>query len=70
MAEDFSNYWTAVLFFKHPNGSYHRVPVTPVQPLLGGSNGAQGGLTVYYTQYDLTRDNLAQQAIKSFQPVS
>lgn len=70
MAEDFSNYWTAVLYFKHPNGSYHRVPVLPVQPLLGGSNGAQGGLTVYYTQYDLSRDNLKQQSITAFKPVS
>ncbi|KAF2119194.1 hypothetical protein BDV96DRAFT_642233 [Lophiotrema nucula] len=69
MAEDFSNYWTATLYFKHPtNGSYHRVPVVPVQPLLGGSNGASGGLTVYYTQFDLSKDNLKQQPIKSFQP--
>ncbi|KAK1763301.1 hypothetical protein QBC33DRAFT_598426 [Phialemonium atrogriseum] len=69
MSEDFSNYWTAVLYFKHPtNGSYHRVPVIPVQPLLGGSNGAQGGITVYYTQFDLSRDNLAQQPIKAFPP--
>jgi hypothetical protein len=28
-SEDFSNYWTAVLFFKAPNGSYHRVPQVP-----------------------------------------
>ena len=70
MSEDFSNYWTAHLYFKHPtNGSYHRVPPIPVQPLLGGSNGAQGGLTVYYTQFDLMRDNLQQQPIKSFPPV-
>lgn len=70
MAEDFSNYWTAQLYFKHPtNGSYHRVPAVPVQPLLGGSNGAQGGLTVYYTQFDLNKDNLKQQPIKSFPPV-
>ncbi|KAK3303011.1 uncharacterized protein B0T15DRAFT_538815 [Chaetomium strumarium] len=68
MAEDFSNYWTAVLYFKHPNGSYHRVQPAPVQPLLGGSNGAQGGITVYYTQFDLTRDNLKQQPVKSFPP--
>ncbi|KAI0838462.1 hypothetical protein F5Y06DRAFT_287196 [Hypoxylon sp. FL0890] len=69
MSEDFSNYWTAHLYFKHPqNGSYHRVPVIPVQPLLGGSQGAQGGLTVYYTQFDLTRDNLNQQKIKAFPP--
>jgi hypothetical protein len=69
MAEDFSNYWTAQLYFKHPtNGSYHRVPTVPVQPLLGGSNGAQGGLTVYYTQFDLNKDNLKQQPIKAFPP--
>jgi hypothetical protein len=71
MAEDFSNYWTATLYFKHPqNGSYHRVTPTPVLPLLGGSDGAVGGLTVYYTQFDLSRDNLKQQAIKAFPPVS
>jgi hypothetical protein len=46
MAEDFSNYWTAHLYFKHPtNGSYHRVEPKPVSPLLGGSQGAKGGLT-------------------------
>ncbi|PVH96941.1 hypothetical protein DM02DRAFT_644490 [Periconia macrospinosa] len=69
MSEDFSNYWTAVLYFKHPtNGSYHRVPVVPVQPLLGGSQGATGGLTVYYTQFDLSRDNLKQQSVTTFKP--
>jgi hypothetical protein len=69
MAEDFSNYWTAVLYFKNPtNGTYHRVTPIPVQPLLGGSNGAQGGLTVYYTQFDLSRDNLKQQPVKAFPP--
>ncbi|KAF1994730.1 hypothetical protein P154DRAFT_612810 [Amniculicola lignicola CBS 123094] len=69
MSEDFSNYWTAHLYFKHPtNGSYHRVPVLPVQPLLGGSQGAQGGITVYYTQFDLSRDNLNTQKITVFKP--
>jgi hypothetical protein len=69
MANDFSNYWTAALYFKHPtNGSYHRVPNLPVQPLLGGSNGAKGGLTVYYTQFDLNKDNLASQPITTFKP--
>ncbi|KUJ07611.1 uncharacterized protein LY89DRAFT_725727 [Mollisia scopiformis] len=68
MAEDFSNYWTAHVFFKHPNGSYHRVPNLPVSPLLGGSNGAVGGITVYYTQHDLSTDNLKQNAVKTFQP--
>jgi hypothetical protein len=69
MAEDFSNYWVAHMFFKDPkNGTYHRVMPKPVQPLLGGSNGAQGGLTVYYTQFDLSRDNVARQPIKAFPP--
>ncbi|KAK3361147.1 hypothetical protein B0T24DRAFT_114986 [Lasiosphaeria ovina] len=69
MSEDFSNYWTAVLYFKHPtNGTYHRVPVLPVQPLLGGSQGASGGLTVYYTQFDLNKDNLKQQKVTAFKP--
>jgi len=71
MSEDFSNYWTAQLYFKHPtNGSYKRVPTIPVQPLLGGSNGATGGLTVYYTQFDLSRDNLKKQPITAFKPVT
>lgn len=69
MAEDFSNYWTATLYFKHPtNGSYHRVQPIPVQPLLGGSDGAKGGLTVYYTQFDLSKDNLAQNKVTAFPP--
>ena len=46
MAEDFSNYWTAVMYFKDPkNGSYHRVPPVYIGP---GQNGAQGGLTGEY----------------------
>jgi hypothetical protein len=46
-AQDFSNYWTAVMFFHHKNGSYHRVP----QVGNGGPQGAlvqKGGLDVYY----------------------
>ncbi|RAR01291.1 hypothetical protein DDE82_006632 [Stemphylium lycopersici] len=27
--EDFSNYWTAAMYFKHQNGSYKRVPIYP-----------------------------------------
>lgn len=71
MSEDFSNYWTAALYFKHPtNGLYHRVPVMPVHPLLGGSEGVEGGLTVYYTQSTLFKDDLEHQKVKSFPPVS
>jgi len=45
--QDKSNYWTAVMFFKHKNGSYHRVP----QIGNGGPQGAlvnNGGLDIYY----------------------
>ncbi|KAL0950420.1 hypothetical protein HGRIS_010373 [Hohenbuehelia grisea] len=45
-SEDFSNYWTAVLYFQHQNGSFKRVPQLPGQ-LLGNANG---GMTVYYLQ--------------------
>jgi hypothetical protein len=70
MAEDFSNYWVAQLYFKDPkNGTYTPVSVSPINPaIFAEERGAIGGLTVYYTQYDLSRDNLAQQKIKSFQP--
>ncbi|KAK5651967.1 hypothetical protein OQA88_11510 [Cercophora sp. LCS_1] len=45
--EDLSNYWTAVMFFKHKNGSYMRVPQTG----NGGPQGKlinDGGLDIYY----------------------
>jgi hypothetical protein len=43
MAEDFSNYWTAQLYFKHPtNGSYRRVESRAVEAT---TPGAKGGLT-------------------------
>lgn len=45
-SEDFSNYWTAVLFFRARNGTYHRVPQIPNV----GFDGQTGGMTVYYMQ--------------------
>jgi len=45
--QDKSNYWTAVMFFKHKNGSYIRVPQTG----NGGPQGKlinKGGLDIYY----------------------
>ena len=42
-AEDFSNYWTANLFFRARNGSLMRVP-----QLANMGLRADGGLTVYY----------------------
>ncbi|KAI1338449.1 hypothetical protein F5Y15DRAFT_407716 [Xylariaceae sp. FL0016] len=43
-SDDFSNYWTANLFFKARNGTYKRVPQIPNRFL----EGSQGGVTVYY----------------------
>ncbi|KAK0713603.1 hypothetical protein B0T26DRAFT_677914 [Lasiosphaeria miniovina] len=42
-SEDFSNYWTAVLFFRARNGTFKRVPQ---QQEIGLSGNA--GITVYY----------------------
>lgn len=41
--EDFSNYWTAVLYFRARNGTYKRVRQLPNEGLKGN-----GGITVYY----------------------
>ncbi|KAI1474461.1 hypothetical protein K445DRAFT_310597 [Daldinia sp. EC12] len=66
MSEDFSNYWTAVLYFKHPtNGSYHRVPVINNAALAPGT---KGGMTIYYTQHDFSTDDLKNQPITAFKP--
>lgn len=42
-SEDFSNYWTSVMYFKARNGTYKRVPQLPELFLPGN-----GGITVYY----------------------
>ncbi|KAH9905953.1 hypothetical protein F4778DRAFT_779342 [Xylariomycetidae sp. FL2044] len=42
--DDFSNYWTGVLFFRARNGTYHRVP----QKGNVFFEQANGGMTVYY----------------------
>jgi len=64
-SEDFSNYWTAVMFFKHKNGSYHKVDIVQNTAL---PNGINGGMTVYYTQQDFNSNG--KQKITSFKPVS
>ena len=64
-SEDFSNYWTAVMFFEHSNGSYKRVPIMENAALPDGING---GMTIYYTQQDFySNGNLKMTA---FKPVS
>jgi len=49
-SEDFSNYWTASMYFKSPeNGSYKRVPQFANYNGFSGARLPQdGGLTVYY----------------------
>jgi hypothetical protein len=64
-SEDFSNYWTAVMFFKHPNGTYKRVPIMQNTAL---PNGINGGMTVYYTQQDFSSNG--KDKITAFKPVS
>ncbi|TFK17758.1 hypothetical protein FA15DRAFT_689917 [Coprinopsis marcescibilis] len=44
--ENRSNYWTAILYWKHKNGTFTRVPQFP-NHLTGSPNG---GMTVYYIQ--------------------
>jgi hypothetical protein len=57
-SEDFSNYWTAVLFFKARNGTFKRVPQFESEGLRGN-----GGITVYYIP---STDN--QTAVTAFKP--
>jgi hypothetical protein len=64
-SEDFSNYWTAVLYFKARNGTYHRVPIYDNADLEGN---VQGGRTVYYTQQDFNSNG--NQKITAFKRVS
>ncbi|RXW18758.1 hypothetical protein EST38_g7097 [Candolleomyces aberdarensis] len=47
-AEDKSNYWTAVMYFRHPNGSYIRVPQMANHNT--GPGYQAGGMTIYYFQ--------------------
>jgi hypothetical protein len=49
-ADDFSNYWTANLYFQAKNGSYKRVPQVPNRFLFNDRFTTQtsGGVTVYY----------------------
>jgi len=52
-SEDFSNYWTATVYFKSPeNGSYRLVPQMANFNSFDGKTflPQKGGLTVYYMQ--------------------
>lgn len=63
-ADDFSNYWTAVLYFRAQNGTYKRVPQ------LGNNQfeKANGGMTVYYQQ-DAIYDPEQKSKVTAFKPV-
>ncbi|KAK8043323.1 hypothetical protein PG993_005753 [Apiospora rasikravindrae] len=62
-ADDFSNYWTAVLYFKARNGTFHRV--SQLAPL--GFEGQTGGMTVYYMTGQLADLNQTNKAT-AFKP--
>lgn len=63
MAEDFSNYWTAVLYFRARNGTYKRVPQ------MSQISGGVGGITVYYMS-DALYDTAQKSKVTAFKPVS
>ncbi|CAI4215854.1 unnamed protein product [Parascedosporium putredinis] len=48
-ADDFSNYWTAVMFFRARNGTYKRVRQ---QGVVFHEDAREGGITVYYIPPD------------------
>lgn len=62
-SEDFSNYWTAIMYFRAKNGTYKRVP----QRTNTGFEGANGGMTVYYMQ-DPIMDRAQKSKVTSFSP--
>lgn len=59
-SEDFSNYWTANVYFKAKNGTYKRVPQVANLGL-----GVQAGATIYYI-----RGYQASARVTAFKPVS
>lgn len=60
-SEDFSNYWTANLYFRARNGTFKRVP----QLVNLGLEGGNEGITVYYIPpYD------GKTNVTAFKPVS
>jgi hypothetical protein len=59
-SEDFSNYWTAVLYFRARNGTFKRV-----KQVANGGLVQNGGITIYYIPpYD------GRTKVTAFKPVS
>ncbi|KAM7186954.1 protein of unknown function (DUF1996) domain containing protein [Rhypophila sp. PSN 637] len=63
-SEDFSNYWTAVLYFRARNGTFKRVKQYANAPSL--HDGQKAGMTIYYTQESFGSNG--KQKIMSFPP--
>ncbi|CAP60866.1 uncharacterized protein PODANS_0_510, partial [Podospora anserina S mat+] len=61
--EDFSNYWTAVMFFRARNGTFKRVP----QIAQNGMEGTNGGMVVYYMS-DALFDTAQKSKVTAFKP--
>lgn len=61
--EDFSNYWTAVMYFKAKNGTFKRVPQRAQQ----GMEGTKGGMVVYYMS-DALFDTAQKSKVTAFKP--
>lgn len=61
--EDFSNYWTAVMFFRARNGTFKRVP----QIAQTGMEGTNGGMVVYYMS-DALFDTAQKSKVTAFKP--
>ncbi|KAK3998197.1 hypothetical protein QBC44DRAFT_376057 [Cladorrhinum sp. PSN332] len=61
--EDFSNYWTAVLYFRARNGTFKRVP----QMAQAGMEGTKGGMVVYYMS-DALFDTQQKSKVTAFKP--
>lgn len=66
-SEDFSNYWTASLYFRSPeNGSYKMVPQqTNFYGIDGEGQPKGGGITIYY----MTPFRSRNQKTTAFPPV-
>jgi hypothetical protein len=64
-ADDFSNYWTANMYFRAKNGSFKRVPQIPNRLLFNDqfTTKTNGGFTVYYVSPGAGK-------ITAFKPVS
>ena len=64
-SEDFSNYWTAILYFRAKNGTYKRITQ---RSNLGFEGARDGGMTVYYSRGPLT-DFQQKAKVTAFKPV-